>query len=154
MRREEMSIGSVTNDYKQLIRDSILNNEDFIKATFSGQPGERASAWMKVIVRPVLVRGQKHIQFSYFDVKKDITKNYLGDEIAEKLAQILALEFKNVHVQTAHNTLDITITHKGKALVHNATSPVPPMEANLSHDRQKKVLLMMVDAAAPFLKAA
>src|SRR5216683_6512399 len=152
MRREEMSIGSVTNDYKQLIRDSILNNEDFIKATFSGQPGDRASAWMKVIVRPVLVRGQKHIQFSYFDAKKDITKNYLGDEIAEKLAQILALEFKNVHVQMAHNIIDILITNKGQARVHNVTSPVPPMEANLSHDRQKKVLLA-ADAAAPFLKA-
>src|SRR6266852_9714623 len=152
MRREEMSIGSVTNDYKQLIRDSTLNNEDFIKATFSGQPRDRASAWMKVIVRPVLVRGQKHMQFSYFDAKKDITKNYRCDEIAEKLEQILALEFKNVHVQTAHNTIDITITNKGKALVHNATSPVPPMETNLSHDRQKKVLLA-VDAAAPFLKA-
>src|SRR5260370_10950933 len=108
---------------------------------------------MKVIVRAVLVRGQKHMQFSYFDAKKDITKNYWGDEIAEKLAQILALEFKNVHVQMTHNTIDITITNKGKALVHNAKSPVPPMDANLSHDRQKKVLLA-VDAAAPFLKAA
>src|SRR6266702_3837622 len=120
MRREEMGIGSVTNDYQQLIRDSILNNEDFIKATFSGQPRNRAVAWMKVIVQPVLVRGQKHMQFSYFDVKKDITKNYRGDEIAEKLAQILALEFKNVHVQMAHNTIDITITNKGKALIGNA----------------------------------
>src|SRR5260370_29133691 len=107
---------------------------------------------MKVIVRPVLVRGQKHIQFSYFDAKKDITKNYLGDEIAEKLAQILALEFKNVHVQMAHNIIDILITNKGQARVHNVTSPVPPMEANLSHDRQKKVLLA-ADAASPFLKA-
>src|SRR5260370_1127233 len=115
MRREEMSIGSVTNDYQQLIRDSILNNEDFIKATFSGKPRNRAVAWMKVIVRPVLVRGQKHIQFSYFDAKKDITKNYLGDEIAEKLAQILALELKNVHVQMAHNIIDILITNKWQA---------------------------------------
>src|SRR5258708_1530600 len=153
MRREELSISAVTTDYQQLIRDSILNNEDFIKATFSGPPRDRASAWMKVIVRPVLVRGQKHMQFSYFDAKKDITKNYWGDESAEKLAQILALEFKNVNVQMTHNTIDITITNKGKALVHNATSAVPPMEANLSHDRQKKVLLA-VDAAAPFLKAA
>src|SRR6266852_3710834 len=122
MRRGEMRIGSVTDDYEPQIRDSTLNNDDFIKATFSGQPRDRASAWMKVIVRPVLVRGQKHIQFSYFDAKKDITKNYLGDEIAEKLAQILALEFKNVHVQTAHNIIDILITNKVKALVHKANS--------------------------------
>ncbi len=147
-----MSSRAVTTDYKQLIRDSILNHEDFIKATFSGQHRDRAIAWMKVIVRPVLVRGQKHMQFSYFDAKKDITKNYLGDEIAEKLEQILAFEFKNVHVQTAYNTIDITITNKGKALIHSTTSSVQPKEANLSHDRQKKVLLT-ADDAAPFLKA-
>jgi len=147
-----MSSRAVTTDYKQLIRDSILNHEDFIKATFSGQHRDRAIAWMKVIVRPVLVRGQKHMQFSYFDAKKDITKNYRGDEIAEKLEQILALEFKNVHVQTAYNTIDITITNKGKALIHSTTSSVQPKEANLSHDRQKKVLLT-ADDAAPFLKA-
>ena len=146
-----MSIRAVTTDYQQLIRGSILNNEDFIKATFSGQPRDRAAAWIKVIVRPVLVRGQKHMQFSYFDAKKDITKNYQGDEIAEKLAQILALEFKNVHVQMAHNAIDIIITNKGQARVHNTTSPVQPREASLSHDRQKKVLLA-ADDAAPFLK--
>src|SRR5215472_11366406 len=106
-----MSIRAIPADYQQLIRDSILNNEDFIKATFSGQPRDRAIAWIKVVVRPVLVRGQKHMQFSYFDAKKDITKNYQGDEIAEKLARILELEFKNVHVQTAHNTIDILISH-------------------------------------------
>src|SRR5712692_3056279 len=110
-----MSSRAVTTDYKQLIRDSILNHEDFIKATFSGQHRDRAIAWMKVIVRPVLVRGQKH-------------------------------------VQTAHNTIDITITNKGKALIHSTTSSVQPKEANLAHDRQKKVLLT-ADDAAPFLKA-
>jgi len=147
-----MSIRAVTTDYQELIKDSILDNEDFIKATFSGQTRDRDSAWMKVIVRPVLVRGQKHMQFSYFDAKKDITKNYRGDEIAEKLAQILALQFKNVHVQTARNTIDIVINNKGKARIHNTTSSLQPMAAHLSHDRQKNVLLP-ADAAAPFLKA-
>jgi hypothetical protein len=92
------------------------------------------------------------MQFSYFDAKKDITKNYRGDEIAEKLAQILALGFNNVHVQTASNTIDIVLTNKGKARVHNTKSSIQPLGANLSHDRQKKVLLT-VDDAAPFLKA-
>ena len=170
---EEMNTRVVTTDYKQLIRESILNDEGFIKATFSGQHrdravgagverrdvslppsvGELASArWKKVIVRPVLVRDKKHTQFSYFDAKKDITKNYQGDESAEKLEQLIALEFKHVHVQTTDNNLAITITHKGKAIISN-TKPVNQLqETNLSHDRQKNVLLTAADAA-PFLKA-
>ncbi len=155
-----MNTRVVTTDYKQLIRDSILKDEGFIRATFSGQHrdrtvgvGELASArWKKVIVRPVLVRDKKHIQFSHFDAKKDITKNYQGDQSAEMLEQLIELEFKHVHVQTTQNNLDITITHKGKAIISN-TKPVNQLqETNLSHDRQKNVLLTAADAA-PFLKA-
>ena len=143
-----------TTDYKQLIREHILKDEDFVKATFSGQHRDQTVAWIKVIVRPVLVQGKQHAQFSYFDVKKDITKNYQGDETSAMLEQLLALEFKNVHVQTAHNNVDITITNKGKALIHHSKPVHSVQETNLSHDRQKKVLLSADDdEAAPFLKA-
>ncbi|MEO8972498.1 MAG: SAM-dependent methyltransferase [Ktedonobacteraceae bacterium] len=153
-----------TTDYKQLIRESVfdghaeavpslpLNNEDFIKATFSGQHRDRTVPWIKVIVRPVLVQGKKHVQFSYFDAKKDITKNYQGDEAAEMLEQLLAFEFKNVHVQTTQNMLDITITQKGKAIIHTTKTVKQQQATNLSHDRQKNMLLSAADAA-PFLKA-
>src|SRR5215467_3108040 len=142
---------AVTTDSKQLIRDSILNNEDFIKVTFSGKHQDQTILWIKVIVRPVLVRGQRHVQFSYFDAKKDITKNYRGDESAEKLEQILALEFRNVHIQTTHNDIDIINTGKGKPLIRTGKPTHQVHEVNLSHDRQKRVLLDASDAA-PFLK--
>jgi len=152
--------------YKQLIRDSILHDEEFIRAIFSGQHRDRSVPWIKVIVRPVLVRGKKHTQFSYFDAKKDITKNYQGEESAEMLEQLLALEFKNVHIQTAHNNVDITITNKGKAIIHHSKPANRLQEVNLSHDRQKAVPLsptinrvtcppgrVPTTDAAPFLKA-
>jgi len=142
----------VTTDYKQLIRESILHDEGFIKATFSGQHRDRTVPWIKVVVRPVLVRGKQHTQFSYFDAKKDIAKNYWGDETAEMLEQLITLEFKNAHVQTIHNNVDVTITNKGQAIIHTTKPVNQPQETNLSHDRQKKVLLTAADAA-PFLKA-
>src|SRR5258708_1066729 len=147
-----MSNRVVNADHKQIIRDSILRDEDFIKATFSGQCRDRTVPLNKVIVRPVLVRGTKHTQFSYFDAKKDITKNYQGDESVGMLEQLLAREFRNIHVQTTHETVAVTLTHKGKALIHTTKSASQPREANLSHDRQKAVLLTSAEAA-PFLKA-
>src|SRR5438132_1268065 len=36
-----MNTRVVTTDYKQLIRESVLNDEGFIKATFSGQHRDR-----------------------------------------------------------------------------------------------------------------
>jgi SAM-dependent methyltransferase len=142
----------VTTDYKQQIRDTILKDENFMKATFSGQHRDPTVPWIKVVIRRVLVRGKEHTQFSYFDAKKDTTKNYRGDETADMLEQLLALEFRNVHLQTAHTTVDITLTNKGKALIHTAKAAHQQSGANLSHDRQKNVLLTAADAA-PFLKA-
>lgn len=147
-----MNNRAVTIDYKQLIRDSILRDEDFIKATFSGQHRGRAVPWLRVIVRPVIVRGKRHTQFSYFDAKKDITKNYRDAESVEILEQLIALEFRNVHVQTTHNDVAIAVTHKGKALIHTSSAASRERAANLSHDRQKAALLTAADAA-PFLKA-
>ncbi len=142
---------TVPADYQQLIRESILRDEDFIKATFSGPPQDQAVPWVKVIVRPVLVRGKKHTQFSYFDAKKDITKNYQGDEAASMLEELLACGFKNMHVQTTRKESSMTITRSGKALI-TSKSVKQAREANLSHDRQKTMLLTAADAA-PFLKA-
>jgi Methyltransferase domain len=140
------------SDYKQLLRECVLRDEDFIKATFSGQHRDRTVAWIKVVVRPVLVQGKKHMQFSYFDTKKNITKNYRDDESAEMLEQLIALEFKNVHAQTASKVVAVTVTHKGKAIIRTGKAESQSREANLSHDRQKARLLTATDAA-PFLKA-
>jgi SAM-dependent methyltransferase len=139
-------------DYTQRLRDSILHDESFVRATFSGQNQAQTAPWIKVLVRPVLVRGKKHMQFSYFDAKKDITKNYQGDEAAEMLEQLLALGFKNMHVQTAHTNITVTLTSKGKALIHTSKTGDQMHTTDLSHDRQKAVLLT-ADEAAPFLKA-
>lgn len=161
---QEMSSTATATDYKQQIRDAILANDDLIKATFSGQSrkqnkvqnskqtSDQSNHWKRVAIRPVLVRDQKHLQFSYYDAKKDITKNYLGDEIAGKLEEVLAVEFKHAHIETTRCTLDITLSQKGRAMIHNTAPTDQPKAVNLSHDRQKSLLLTAEDAA-PFLKA-
>lgn len=147
-----MSSRAITGDYQQIIKESVLQNEDFLKATFSGQSREKACPWIKITVRPVLLRGQKHHQFSYFDARKDITKNYFAEESAEKLADVLAFKFKNVRVQNVSRQFDITLNQKGRASIRETLSAGQGREASLSHDRQKQIILTSADAA-PFLKA-
>jgi len=147
-----MSNKVVDTDYQQIIKDHILHDGDFIKATFSGQRRERAVEWIKVVVRPVLLKGKKQTQFSYFDARKDITKNYQGDESAAMLEQLLTWGFRNVNLQTAQETIAITLSQKGKALIHTTRNEQRPREVSLAHDR-KKTLLLADENAAPFLKA-
>jgi len=143
----------ITDDYKQIVRENVVNEKGFIKATFSGQQRASSIPWLKVIVRPVLIQGKKHLQFSYFDAHKDITKNYRDAEIVEKLEQLLELTFKDIHIESTRNSVHIAVTKKGKSIVHlKKLSPVDTKEPILSHDRQKKVLLATPDLFQPVLR--
>lgn len=137
------------SDYKQRIRDRILARESLIRAVFSGEQKGSSLPWVKVTVRPVELKGQIHLQFSYFDDKKDITKNYL-EEAKSKVDELLALPFRNIFIESTAGNLQVNISKKGKALV-NETMP-SAATTDRSHDRQKNKILT-AENAAPFLKA-
>ena len=138
------------SEYKPPIRAKILDHTALIRAVFSGAQKGTSLQWTKVIVRPVEIKGEIHLQFSYFDEKKDITKNHLEDAAA-KVEELLALPFRNIFVESHTGNLQVNISKKGKALVSEPKSTVAPV-ADLSHDRQKNKLLS-AENAEPFLKA-
>jgi len=136
-------------DYKQLVRAKILARESLIRAVFTGQQKGSDQSWVKVVVRPVELKGQIHLQFSYFDEKKDITKNYL-EEAEANVNELLALPFRNIFIESTAGNLQVNVSKKGKALV-NETKPLKET-TDLAHDRQKNKILT-AENAAPFLKA-
>lgn len=137
-------------EYKSQVRAKLLARESLIRATFSGGQKGVSLPWTKVTVRPVELKGGLHLQFSYFDEKKDITKNYLEDAAA-KVDELLGLPFRNIFVESREGNLQVNISKKGKALVSSPKSTAAP-QADLSHDRQKNKLLS-AENAEPFLKA-
>jgi SAM-dependent methyltransferase len=137
------------SDHKQLVRDRILAGDTFIRAVFSGEQKGASLPWIRVVVRPVELKGQVHLQFSYFDEMKDITKNYL-EEAASKVDELLALPFRNIFVESRTDNLQVNFSKKGKALV--SRSKPSETTVDLSHDRQKNKLLTDENAAS-FLKA-
>lgn len=137
------------SDYRQLVRERILDNSTFIRAVFSGEQKGATVPWMKAVVRPVELKGQIHLQVSYFDEKKDITKNYL-EEAGARVDELLAFPFRNIFVESRAGNVQVNFTKKGKALV--SRSKPSDVEIDLSHDRQKNKLLTD-ENAAPFLKA-
>ena len=105
------------SDYKQLVRERILASGTFIRAAFTGGQKGTSLPWVKVMVRPVELKGQIHLQFSYFDEKKDITKNYL-DEAAAKVDELLALPFRNIFIESRAGNVQVNISKKGRVLVN------------------------------------
>lgn len=138
-------------DFKHLVRERILKKDELIRATFSGEQKGSSLPWNRVVVRPVEVQGKIHLQFSYFDDKKDITKNYLEDA-ASKVDELLALPFRNIFVESAAGGFQVNISKKGKAILSEAKQPKTTEAANLAHDRHKNRLLS-TENGEPFLQA-
>jgi SAM-dependent methyltransferase len=139
-------------DYAKRVLERILAGESLVRAVFSGRQSGATLPWTKVVVRPVRIKGELHWQVSHFDEEKDITKNYAADEVGGKVDELLALPFKNIHVDTATGTLDVRITKKGDALLRETPVAEPRTSVDLSHDREKKKVLSVSDSA-PFLEA-
>lgn len=134
------------------IRGRVLSRETFIRASFTGQQKGADLAWIKVQIRPVEIKGAYHLQFSFFDEKKDISKNFTPEEAADELDKVLNLPFRNIFVEGQDDSLQVNFSKKGKALVNERNLTTAQAEIPLLHNREKNRLLTL-DNAKPFLEA-
>lgn len=123
-------------DYQQLIWEQIIDNSAWVSATFSGQQRGYHLPWKKVILRPVLIKNQPHVQFSYFDERQNITKNYRAADLEAALSELLNQPFANFHILTTQGNWQIRISKKGKPLI--SRSVASHAEVDLGHDRTKQ----------------
>src|SRR5947209_11876603 len=110
----KMTMKTDSSYYKEQIRQMVLDEEQFVRLTLKGQIREPVLPWRLVVVRPVLIKDERSLQFSYFTQKQDITKNYRGSEAGVKLDELLALPFHAMAAQSLRETLHVQISKKGR----------------------------------------
>ncbi|HSW87831.1 MAG TPA: SAM-dependent methyltransferase, partial [Candidatus Saccharimonadales bacterium] len=137
----------MSTNYKKLVEEIVHNESIFVKAVLTGG----VKQWAKVIVRPVIIKGKRNLQFSYFDKKRDITKNYSGNEANKMINQVLQEKFTNIMLHTTEKNMQIEIPKKGKAIIHEHAADVVA-EIGLSHDKQKSFILPS-EEPLPFLQS-
>ena len=142
--------GHRNQNYQTLIKMAALDQATFIQLTFSHKLRDDETPWNKIKVRPVLIKGQRHLQFSYFDPKKDITKNYSGAEMEEHLDKVLALPFGQINLQATTGEIQVRITTGGKIIVTRGKPANPEAKPDLTHNHRKKYPLN-ADTPDPFL---
>ncbi len=140
----------MSNDFRELLSLAVLDEALFVGATFSGRQRQQQVPWIKVTLRPVQIRDQYHLQFSYFDERQDITKNYRATEAQEQVAALLEVPFSNFHVRTTQGDIQVRITKKGKVMIHRTDDE--RRRPNLTHDRCKSQPLPD-NGPNPFLEA-
>src|SRR3954451_8039938 len=93
----------------------VVLGEDFRRATFAGAlRGDGPWPWLRVVVRPVRLRGERLLQFSYFDRTKNVTKNHAPADAAAPLREIVAAGYAGIHLSAGAEEIDIQTTKKGK----------------------------------------
>jgi SAM-dependent methyltransferase len=92
------------------------------------------------VVRPVRLRGERWLQFSYFDRKKHVTKNHALADAAAPLQEIIAAGYAGIHLSTGTEEIDLRTTKKGKVMVgRRKADPAGPLPED--HNRVKEVPL-------------
>ena len=130
---------AMVDDYKVQIKTHVFNEETFIRLVLKGVVQE-ANPWRQVLVRPVLLKSGRHLQFSYLSQKQDITRNYRADEAQARLDEVLALPFQSISLQATDGELLFQITRKGKAILHKGNAPHADVP-DLAHDANKRLAL-------------
>lgn len=134
-----MTQETATEDYRRAVQAAILSEAAFVRATLSGSQHGRSVPYVKVVLRPVALKGENHVQFAFYDDKKCVTKNYRGEELTAHLDELLGLPFRSIYVASTEGDLQITTTKKGRAIVHRGR---PSGEsADLPHNRVKSLPL-------------
>ncbi len=136
-----MSAQQENREYVGTLRERALDEEGFIELSLKGKVRGDAVPWRRILVRPVLVKGKRHLQFSYFSETQDITKNYRGEEAARKLDEALAIPFSSVNLRHTAGDLRVQLTKKGEPVLHKQEPSPSASVPSLAHDHQKALPL-------------
>ena len=143
----------MTQDYQEHIKRLVLDEAAFIRLTVKGKIREGVLPWRQVVVRPIMLKGESCLQFSYFTQKQDTTRNYNRAEAASKLDELLALPFNSIRVEATEEDMVVQIKNNGYPLVHHHAHPAPAStQPALTHDLSKK-LPLPADKPDAFLQA-
>lgn len=137
-------------DFRAVVAEAILDADAFVRAAFSGRQRGAVLEWERVTVRPVLIRGRQHLQFSYYDATRHIMRNYTGADAAAQVQAALALPFRNFHILTAEQEIQVNLSKKGRPVI--SVRPVAAPAADLAHDRAKQRVLTE-GVPVPYLQA-
>lgn len=148
--------------FATLTREALVQGacQQVLLVAYQGGMGaieELGQGLQRVMVRPIELRGQPHLSFLLRFPTKDITKNLPTQEGLGLLGQWLgAGAFRNAHLFTATEEVQLAISKKGKASVRvgklagAARQPDAKAEGpSQAHNRDKHRLL---ELSRPFLR--
>ncbi len=142
---------SATNSHQSLPRElfsQVLRDGSFVQCTLSKRRRAAAVEYQKVTARPVALKNRTAVQFTFHFPKKETHENLSAEAAAERLAELMQVDFEHGHLFTTQCDYVLRRRRDGSFKVkrHAATK----RRAVQAHDREKRYLIPE-GLACPFL---
>ncbi len=144
---------SALEDTPDAVRSIVLDDGAFVRATFGGRRRGHAIEWQRVVVRPVMLRAGRQLQFTYTEGEQERARNAHGAEARELLNELLAAPFRRIDLHTTGEQVQVRISNRGVPRLTRSANEAE-LVADLAHDRERERLLPLRDAEGrpdPFL---
>ncbi|UVJ43138.1 SAM-dependent methyltransferase [Pseudomonas sp. LS1212] len=127
--------------------ETSLQQNAFIKLVLARHIGSEAEL-QRVIIKPLTVKDQACLSFVYRYKTRDITRNLPVPEAQALIAELLPESFRNAHLLTLTDEVQLEFSKKGKPMLHRNVPQQTPEAPAAGHDREKKRYL---ELSRPFL---
>ncbi|MEB0042670.1 MULTISPECIES: SAM-dependent methyltransferase [unclassified Pseudomonas] len=127
--------------------DTSLSQNSFIKLVLAKYVGAEAEL-QRIIIKLTMIRELPHLSFVYRYKTRDITKNFLLAEGVDLIAGLLPDTFKNAHLLSLTDEVQLEYSKKGKSTLFKSKAQQEREAPSVEHDREKKRYL---ELSRPFL---
>ena len=132
--------------FLHLLETGLAQNS-FIKLVLAKYVGPEAEL-QRIIIKQVTVKDQPCLSFVYRYKTRDITKNFPLEEGVANIAGLLPEAFKNAHLLTLTDEVQLEYSKKGKSSLFKGKSQQERELPSAEHNREKNRFL---DLTRPFL---
>jgi len=124
-----------------------LHQHTFIKLALARHVGAEVDL-QRVTAKPLTIKGQASLSFVYRYKTRDITRNLALDEALTLIGELLPASFRNAHLLSLNDEVQLEFTKKGKPMLHRNAVQQAREAVTGEHDREKKRYL---ELSRPFL---
>jgi len=149
--------GDARTRFLVLLRAALADGT-FERLVLARRSAGEGSDLRRVTVRPVLLRGERRLQFVHTHATRDVTKNLYVDAAVVAIDELIGESFAHAHLQTPREAIELRVSRKGRAGMsrhkHASTTemaepaPEAATDAVPAHDRAKR---RFVDIGRPWL---
>jgi SAM-dependent methyltransferase len=126
------------------LRPLISDGEHLVRAVGSGRRRNHAPSVVRAELRPVDLKTGRHVQVVTTDGLRPTTRNLIGDAAVAEVDRLLAEPFGNWYVETLDRVVQLRVTKRGEAQVHESRTSRRAV-LPVAHDRVKRHLLDPAD---------